>query len=149
MLGQPQSFFQTLTSAQRRRAQNRKAQQAFRERKDKAIQRLEREVEKLTAANQCLNVDNGARLREIAKLKTELEVRSSVSGSPVSASCFDDWDTTSQKRGSISSESTSRPTSPPNLNIEVAGLTVPWIKWRGRIYVDKEGQAHAQTKGCG
>ncbi len=130
--------------------QNRKAQQAFRERKDKAIQRLEKEVERLTSINRSLNLDNESRLCEIAELKAELESRSETSGSPIAGSYFEGWEGTSQKCDSFSSEtSPSITTSPVTPSLEATTLSVPWIKWRGKLYVDKDSMTSGQTKGFG
>jgi hypothetical protein len=139
-----------LIAWQRRRAQNRKAQQAFRERKEKAIQRLEKEVEKLKALNHNLNSAHEARLREIADLKVELESQSRESPSPPSIPYFDEWDEVARCQQDLSTvSSTSSPTSPP-VSISASEPVVSamdgmpsWIKWRGRIYVDNEALAKA------
>jgi bZIP transcription factor len=139
-----------LTTRQRRRAQNRKAQKAFRERKDKAIQRLEEEVEKLNTLNQSLRTANEARLREISELKAELEERSSVSSSPRRNSCFEGWDSVTSKRGSVSSDRTSTSVATtPIVPDEAADVCGPFIKWRGRVYIDAESFLKRQPKECG
>ena len=103
--------------------------------------------------NHSLSLDHEARLREISKLKAELELRSSTPESPIAGSYFDGWDGTSQSRDSISSETstlvTTSPVSPDVDNVEFSGLAVPWIKWRGKLYVEKGALANGQIKGCG
>ena len=139
-----------LTFRQRRRAQNRKAQKAFRERKDKAIQILENEVEKLNTINQSLSVANEARLRQIEELKAELEGRSSLSPSPSTNSCFEEWDRVSRKRGSVSSDETSTmAATTPMMATEATEVSGPFIKWRGKVYVDAETLMKPQPKECG
>lgn len=139
-----------LTVAQRRRAQNRKAQKAFRERKDKAIQRLEEEVEKLNSINQSLSAANEARLREISKLKAELEGQSSLSPSPARDPYFESWHGMASKRGSVSSDNTSTSAAiTPIVAVETTDVCGPFIKWRGKVYVDAESVGRRQPKECG
>jgi hypothetical protein len=145
-----QQYVRFLTVAQRRRAQNRKAQKAFRERKDKAIQRLEGEVEKLNSINRSLSAANEARLREIQELKAELEEQSSLSPSPVRIPCFEDRDGMASKRGSISSNSTSTSAAITSIvAVETTDVCGPFIKWRGKVYVDAESAVKRQPKECG
>jgi hypothetical protein len=141
---------QPLTSPQKRRAQNRKAQKAFRERKDKAIQRLEEEVQKLQEANQSLSTENQARLREIAELRAELEERSSLPSSPAGHSYFEGWDGIASKRGSVSSSKTSHSAAPPPImRVEPADICGPFIKWRGKMYIDAESVLQEPSKESG
>lgn len=78
-----------LTSLQRRRAQNRASQRAFRERKEKHVQHLEHELEELetkhrTLAQSYTDLDStAAKLRqEVKQLRSELEtVKGSREGS--------------------------------------------------------------------
>lgn len=139
-----------LTATQRRRAQNRKAQKAFRERKDNAIQKLEEEVEKLNEANQNLSTANEARLREIAELRAELEERSSLSPGPARHSYVEGWDGVISKQGSVSSDKTSTsPATTPAMAGEPAEVRGPFIKWRGRVYVDAESLTKRPSKEYG
>ena len=139
-----------LTITQRRRAQNRKAQKAFRERKDNSIQRLEGEVEKLNTVNQSLSTANEARLREVSALRAELEERSSLSPSPNKNTYFEGWDGVVGKRGSVSSDKTSASAATtPIMPTETADLCGPFIKWRGKVYVDAESLMTRQPKECG
>jgi hypothetical protein len=139
-----------LTATQRRRAQNRKAQKAFRERKDKAIQRLEEEVEKLHEANQNLSTANEARLREIVELRAELEERSSLPTSSARHSYFEGWDGMISKRGSVSSDKTSTSAvTTPVIAVEPADVCGPFIKWRGKVYVDADSLTKRPSKECG
>lgn len=134
---------------QRRRAQNRKAQKAFRERKDKAIQRLEEEVEKLHEANQSLSTANEARIREIVALKAEREEQSSLPASPARNSHFEGWDGVASKRGSVSSEKTSTSCATiPKIPVGPTDVCGPFIKWRGKVYVDAESLLKLPPNEC-
>jgi hypothetical protein len=125
--------------AKRRRAQNRKAQQAFRQRKDTAIARLEREMEKLKSINQELSQTNRIRLQEISELKARL---GALRLSPLSPST-EGQDNEEEKKVElpppfwVQSPSAEEPTT---------ANTVPWIKWRGRLYIDNEALATSSTE---
>lgn len=139
----PWSFFgspqQSLTSrTQRRRAQNRKAQQAFRQRKDTAIVRLEREIEKLKSINQELTHTNMARLQEILELKARL---GALRLAPLSPST-EGHDAEEEKKAELSSFCT---VLLPSAEDAIATNTVPWIKWRGRLYIENEALTISST----
>lgn len=124
----------------RRRAQNRKAQQAFRQRKDTAIARLEREMERLRSINQELTQTNRARLQEIADLKARLEALRLSPGRSVEGQ-----ETEEEK---VAEQSPSSWISPSGEDATTAN-TVPWIKWRGRLYIDNEALATSSTENYG
>ena len=135
---------------QRRRAQNRIAQKAFRERKDKAIQRLEEEVEKLNSINQSLSAANEARSREISELKAELERQSSLSPSPARNPYFESWNGMASNRGSVSSDNSSTSAAiTPIVTAEATDVCGPFIQWRGKVYVDAGSVVKWQPKECG
>jgi hypothetical protein len=139
-----------LTSSQRRRAQNRKAQKAFRERKDKAIQRLEEEVRKLQEANQSLSTANQARLFEIAELRAELEERSSLASSPARNSSFERWEGIASNRGNVPSDKTFASAAPaPVMPVTPADVCGPFIKWQGKMYVNAESVLQRLSKESG
>lgn len=61
---------------QRRREQNRRAQQLFRQRKDTTMTRLEGEIEDLTTVNSELRATNEGQAREITRLRAQLDALS-------------------------------------------------------------------------
>ncbi|KAL9604007.1 MAG: hypothetical protein Q9219_000769 [cf. Caloplaca sp. 3 TL-2023] len=94
----------------RRRAQNRASQRAFRERKEKHVQHLEQELETLEAkhcnlmkSHSHLGETNDKLKQEVESLRAEIKTlkmfgdgggsSSSLLGSPVSSSDFDQFDT--------------------------------------------------------
>jgi hypothetical protein len=112
---------------------------------------LEEEVDKLNTVNQSLSTANEARLREISELRAELEEqRSSLSPSPARNSYFEGWDGVVSKRGSVSSDKTSTSAATtPTMPAEPADVRGPFIKWRGKVYVDAESLIKRQPKECG
>ncbi|KAI5464107.1 hypothetical protein BGZ63DRAFT_421186 [Mariannaea sp. PMI_226] len=71
----------SLTPAQsRRKAQNRAAQRAFRERKEKHVKDLEAKLADLEAAQQKASVENERLKRDLQKMSTENEILRATSG---------------------------------------------------------------------
>lgn len=62
-----------LTNVQKRKAQNRAAQRAFRERKERHLKELENKVEDLEKASESANHENGVLRAEVDQLQTELQ----------------------------------------------------------------------------
>jgi hypothetical protein len=107
-------------------------------------------VEKLNSINQSLSAANEARLREISELKAELEEQSSLSPSPAGNPYLEDWDGVASKRGSVSCDNTSTSAvTIPTVAGETTDVWGPFIKWRGKVYVDAESVAKQQHKECG
>ncbi|KAJ5628868.1 hypothetical protein N7490_011096 [Penicillium lividum] len=72
----------SMTPAQsKRKAQNRAAQRAFRERKERHVKDLEDKVHSLAEASSTLQADNERLKRELAKFATENEILRATSGS--------------------------------------------------------------------
>ncbi|KAJ5724137.1 hypothetical protein N7488_002172 [Penicillium malachiteum] len=73
---------ESMTPAQtKRKAQNRAAQRAFRERKERHVKDLEEKVNSLEEASTSLQADNERLKRELAKFATENEILRATSGS--------------------------------------------------------------------
>ncbi|KAJ5094527.1 hypothetical protein N7456_010388 [Penicillium angulare] len=73
---------ESMTPAQtKRKAQNRAAQRAFRERKERHVKDLEDKVNSLESASTSLQADNERLKRELAKFATENEILRATSGS--------------------------------------------------------------------
>lgn len=73
---------ESLTPAQsRRKAQNRAAQRAFRERKERHVKDLEQKLTTLEQTSTSLHADNERLKRELAKIATENEILRATSGS--------------------------------------------------------------------
>jgi hypothetical protein len=54
------------------------------------------------------------------------------------------------KRGSVSSDNTSTSTAiTPIMAVETTDVRGPFIKWRGKVYVDAESVARREPKECG
>ncbi|KUL86579.1 hypothetical protein ZTR_04280 [Talaromyces verruculosus] len=71
-----------ITPAQsRRKAQNRAAQRAFRERKERRVRELEQKLTDLQAQSSTLHADNERLKRELAKVATENEILRATSSS--------------------------------------------------------------------
>lgn len=71
-----------MTPAQsRRKAQNRAAQRAFRERKERRVRELEQKLNDLQAQSMTLHADNERLKRELAKVATENEILRATSSS--------------------------------------------------------------------
>jgi regulator of replication initiation timing len=71
-----------ITPAQsRRKAQNRAAQRAFRERKERRVRELEQKLTDLQAQSMTLHADNERLKRELAKVATENEILRATSSS--------------------------------------------------------------------
>jgi hypothetical protein len=139
ILGHFRSSHQCLTSrTKRRRAQNRKAQQAFRQRKDSAIARLEREMEKLKSINQELTHTNTARFQEILELKARL---GALRLAPLSPS-MERHDAEEEKNADLSPSSMVHSLSAEDAT---TANTVPWIEWRGRLYIENQVLAISGT----
>ena len=62
-----------LTNLQKRKAQNRAAQRAFRERKERHLKELENKVEDLEKASESANHENGVLRAHVDQLQTELQ----------------------------------------------------------------------------
>jgi AP-1-like factor len=62
-----------LTSLKKRKAQNRAAQRAFRERKERHLKELETKVEDLEKASESTNHENGILRAQVERLQTELK----------------------------------------------------------------------------
>ncbi|KAL2014181.1 hypothetical protein VTN00DRAFT_1706 [Thermoascus crustaceus] len=74
----------TLTPAQsRRKAQNRAAQRAFRERKERHVRELEQKLSDLEQASNTLHADNERLKRELAKYATENEILRATSNAGI------------------------------------------------------------------
>ncbi|PYH40975.1 putative bZIP transcription factor (Fcr3) [Aspergillus saccharolyticus JOP 1030-1] len=72
----------TMTPAQsKRKAQNRAAQRAFRERKERHVRELEEKVNNLEQESNTLMADNERLKRELARFTTENEILKATSGS--------------------------------------------------------------------
>lgn len=75
---------QALTNVQKRKAQNRAAQRAFRERKERHLKELATKVEDLEKASESANHENGVLRAQVDQLQTELQEyrkRLSINGS--------------------------------------------------------------------
>ena len=68
-----QSSNPALTNVQKRKAQNRAAQRAFRERKERHLKELETKVEDLEKASESANHENGVLRAQVDQLQTELQ----------------------------------------------------------------------------
>ncbi|EEA20677.1 AP-1-like transcription factor [Talaromyces marneffei ATCC 18224] len=98
-----------ITPAQsRRKAQNRAAQRAFRERKERRVRELEQKLTDLQAQSMTLHADNERLKRELAKVATENEIlrATSSSGENISAGSSPRGDEEDKEKAS-SSTSTS------------------------------------------
>jgi len=143
---------------ERRRAQNRKAQQAFRDRKDRAILLLEKEVQRLRGINQNLATSNQACEVQISKLKSRIDsiesTRLSVT-SPSSLSSLDmpsELDRLNSEWGDDNSCGASptlrRPTLSPAMSAEFVEKVASLRSWYNPTNTPMEPGAGDQEHVC-
>jgi hypothetical protein len=88
-------------------------------------------MEKLKSINQELSQTNRVRLQEISELKARLET---LTLAPLSPS------TEGQDPGE------EKPPLSPRAEELINANTVPWVKWRGRLYIDHQSLAPSSVE---
>jgi hypothetical protein len=90
-------------------------------------------MRKLKSINAELSQTNRARLEEISELKARLGALRLSPLSPI----IDGQEVGEDKEAKISPSSW----APPPTEELMSGNVLPWIKWRGRLYIDNEALA--------
>jgi hypothetical protein len=90
-------------------------------------------MQKLKSINAELSQTNRARLEEISQLKARL---GALRLSPLSPT-IDGQEADEDKEAELSPSSW----TPPSTEGLISGNVLPWIKWRGRLYIDNEALA--------
>jgi len=73
-----------------------------------------------------------------------------LSPSPAGNPYFESWDGMASKRQSVSSDNSSTSAViTPIVAVETTDVCGPFIKWRGKVYVDAESVVKRQSRECG
>jgi hypothetical protein len=96
-------------------------------------------MEKLKSINQELSQTNRVRLQEISELKARL---GTLRLAPLSPS-IEGQDPEEEKKTELSS---SFCIQSPSVEEQITANMVPWIRWRGRLYIDNQALANSSTE---
>ena len=98
-------------------------------------------MQKLKSINAELSQTNRARLEEISELKARLGALRLSSLSPITG----DQEVYEDKEAELSPSSWALPPSKELMSVNA----VPWIEWRGRLYIDNEALATSSRGNSG